>query len=166
MTRFFNIRHRYRRLVAGLKNFNGNPRDIALGMAIGVFISATPFFPFHTSIAIVLAFLLKGSRIAAAAGVWVSNPVTLPFFYITTYKTGAFFLGITSPVDLSGQSFSELLNLGVDISRAMILGGIIIGFILSLAAYFATLRIIEIFKNRRIAGSPLPAHGGSKNRDL
>lgn len=142
-----------RRLIAGIKNIKGEPRYIALGMAIGVFIAATPFFPFHTSIALVLAILLKGSRIAAAAGVWVSNPVTLPFFYISTYKVGAFILGVTAPVDVSSHSFSELLGMGLEITRAMVLGGLVIGIPLSIAGYYFTLRIITAFRNHRVADS-------------
>jgi uncharacterized protein (DUF2062 family) len=151
MGRLYNIRQRCRNLRSRLKHYNGNPQNVALGVAIGVFIGSTPFFPFHTIIAVVLAVLLKGSRIAAATGVWVSNPLTLPFFYFSTYKTGAFFLGITTPVNFSVQSFSELVRLGMGITWAMILGGVVIGFFLSLAAYFATLRFVAAYKSRRIA---------------
>lgn len=138
-------------LIARLKNIKGEPRYIALGLAIGVFISATPFFPFHTSIALVLAILLKGSRIAAAAGVWVSNPITLPFFYISTYKIGAFFLGVTEPINVSSQSFSDLLGMGLEITQAMVLGGLVLGIPLSVAGYYISLRIITAFRNHRIA---------------
>ncbi len=139
-----------RNLIAKIKNVKGEPRYIALGLAIGVLISATPFFPFHTSIALVLAVLLKGSRIAAAVGVWVSNPVTLPFFYISTYKIGAYFLGVTSSTDISGKSFFELLGMGFEITRAMVLGGFVIGIPLSIAGYYIALRIITAFRNHRI----------------
>jgi len=142
-----------RNLIAGIKNIKGEPRYIALGLAIGVFIGATPFFPFHTSIALVLAILLKGSRIAAAAGVWVSNPVTLPFFYISTYKVGAFILGVTTPIDVSSRSFSELLDMGLEITRAMVLGGLVVGIPLSIAGYYISLRIITVFRNHRVADS-------------
>jgi len=143
----------YHNLISRLKNIKGEPRYVALGMAIGVFIGATPFFPFHTSIALILAILLKGSRIAAAAGVWVSNPITIPFFYISTYKIGAYILGIASPISVSNQSFSELLGMGFEITRAMALGGIILGIPLSIAGYYITLRIITVFRNHRIPES-------------
>jgi len=151
MSRFFNIRQHFRNLLNRLKGFNGNPKSIALGVAIGVFIGASPLFPFHTAIAVVLSIFLGGSRVAAAAGVWVSNPVTMPFFYFTTYKLGAFFLGTATPVRFSDQSFSELLSMGMGITQAMILGGVVIGFILSLAAYFVTLKIVASFRKRRAA---------------
>ncbi len=153
MGRIRRIKHSLGGMITRLKNINGNPRDISLGMALGVFVGTTPFFPFHTSIALVLAIFLGGSRIAAAAGVWISNPITLPFFYVTTYKIGAFFLGTTKPVSFSTQSFSELIHMGLDLTQAMILGGIILGSVLSVVAYFLTFRIVVALKNRRATES-------------
>jgi uncharacterized protein (DUF2062 family) len=150
------IFHKFRdcvgKWIARLKNYEGNPRKIALGVAIGVFIGVTPLFPFHTVIALLLAMLLKGSKIGAAAGVWVSNPVTLPFFYIITYKTGALFLEGTPDVNISQQSFSDFVHAGLDITHAMIMGSIVIGIVLSIAAYLATLQLISALRKRRAAG--------------
>ena len=150
MTLSRKVYRRYRGLIAGLKHTKGDPHYLALGMAIGAFVGTTPFFPFHTPIALVLAILLKGSRIAAAIGVWVSNPITLPFFYIGSYKIGAFFLGITAAIDFSWRSFPELLETGFDITRAMILGSFIIGIFLSIIVYFITLQVVPAFRDRRI----------------
>lgn len=151
MVLFQKIKYGYRNLVAKLKNSDGNPHKIALGIAIGVFVGVTPSFPFHTAIALGLAMLLKGSRIAAAAGVWVSNPVTMPLFYIASYKIGAYFLGNASQIDISKQSFSELVNTGFDITHATILGSILIGSVLSVIAYLLALQLITVLRNRRIA---------------
>jgi uncharacterized protein (DUF2062 family) len=151
MVMFHKLKYGCRNLIARLQNFEGNPRKFALGIAIGVFVGVTPLFPFHTAIALFLAMLLNGSRIAAAAGVWVSNPVTMPLFYIISYKTGMFFLGKTSPVDIPQQSFSQLVGTGLDITQAMITGSILVGFILSVAAYVASLHLIAVFRNRRVA---------------
>lgn len=148
------FRGRCRDLIQGLINIKGDPHYIALGMAIGIFVGSTPFFPFHTSIALVLAVLLGGSRISAALGVWISNPITLPFFYITSYKIGALFIDVTAPLDLSKHSFPELLAMGIDITRAMILGGIVIGTVLSFIFYFITLRIVAVYRNRRVTDTP------------
>ncbi|MEJ2430554.1 MAG: DUF2062 domain-containing protein, partial [Deltaproteobacteria bacterium] len=53
-----------------LKELRGKPHEISLGMAIGVFIAVTPTIPFHTVLAVSLAALLRGSKLAAALGVW------------------------------------------------------------------------------------------------
>jgi hypothetical protein len=55
------------------KALNGEPRYAAMGMAVGIFVSATPTIPFQTLIAVALAFIMRGSKAAAAVGVWLSN---------------------------------------------------------------------------------------------
>lgn len=154
-----------RNLVARIKKGEGNPHKIALGIAIGVFVGVTPSFPFHTAIALGLAMLLRGSRIAAAAGVWVSNPVTLPLFYIASYRTGAYFLGAPALQGISKQSMTELVHTGLDVTHATILGSLLIGAILSVIAYFSAFQLIIIYKNRVTVGA---GHGaaGMPGKDI
>ncbi len=135
---------------ARLKKLDGNPHYIAMGMAIGVFVSITPTIPFHTVLAIALAFIFKGSKAAAAIGVWFSNPVTIPFFYYGSYKTGVFILGkSTVPFDTKYESIKELLAMGIEVTVAMLAGGLIIGVIPGLAAYFITLKAIKALKSHK-----------------
>jgi len=56
-------RYNIRNFVERAKTLQGDPHYIAMGMAIGVFVSITPTVPFHTIIAIALAFILKGGLI-------------------------------------------------------------------------------------------------------
>jgi len=58
-----------------VKKFQGDPHFVAMGMAIGVFVAATPSMPFQTAIAVALAFILRSSKAAAAIAVWLSNPI-------------------------------------------------------------------------------------------
>jgi len=88
--------------VEKIKKLHGDPHYVALGMAIGVFTAITPTIPFHTILAIALAFLLKASKPAAILGVWVSNPLTLVFLYIACYKVGHFFF------EDSGQALKSI----------------------------------------------------------
>ena len=71
-----------RRSLARIKELNGDPHYVALGMAIGVFVGVTPTIPFHTALALGLSFIFRGSKAAAAIGVWFSNPITIPFFLL------------------------------------------------------------------------------------
>jgi uncharacterized protein (DUF2062 family) len=61
-------------------------------MAIGAAVSLTPL-PGHVLIAVTLAALLGQSKLAAGAGVWINNPLTLPVFYGSCYAVGAKLLG-------------------------------------------------------------------------
>ncbi len=123
-----------------VKNFSGDPHFVAKGMAIGVFVAATPSMPFQTAIAIVLALILRSSKAAAAIGVWLSNPITFPFFYLASYKVGALLFGISAAYN-AGDEPVNILKLGADITIAAVTGGIIIGLCLAIVTYFITRKI-------------------------
>ena len=144
----YNIREFFERV----KKLHGDPHYVAVGMAIGVFISITPTMPFHTVIAIALALVLRGSKAAAAIGVWFCNPITAPLFYLGSYKTGMFIFGHSAPFDIKYESVLELIKLGMDVTMAMIAGGIILGILPGIAAYFITRKIITTIRSRRTTG--------------
>ena len=132
-----------RQALARVKKLNGDPHYVATGMAIGVFVGVTPTIPFHTALALALSFLFRGSKAAAAIGVWFSNPVTIPFFYYGSYKVGAFFFRDSMiPFDPKQESITELFKMGADVLAAMMVGGVIIGIVPGVAAYFITLKIM------------------------
>lgn len=138
-----------RELVDRVKNLKGDPHYVAMGMAIGVFIGITPTMPFHTVIAVSLAFILRGSKAAAALGVWFCNPITAPLFYWGSYKVGMYLLGNPAPFDVKYESVLELLNLGMDVTIAMIAGGVILGILPGIASYFITRKTITTIRLRR-----------------
>ncbi len=139
-----------RQLTARIKQLQGDPHYIAMGMVAGVFVCSTPTFPFQTFLAIALAFILRGSKAAAAIGSWIAAP-GIPFFYLGSYKVGTFLLGSSVSIGLEPKSISDLLDMGLGVASAMLTGGIIVGLVPGIAAYFIT---YNIFKKIR-----------SKNRD-
>ncbi len=144
----FAWKHNWRDFVAKAKTLQGDPHYVAMGMAIGVFVSITPTIPFHTVIAIFLAFILRGSKPAAAIGVWFCNPVTVPVFYLASYKAGMLILGRSAPFDVKYESITELAKLGLDVTVAMTMGGVILGIIPGIAAYFITRKIFTKIRQR------------------
>jgi uncharacterized protein (DUF2062 family) len=142
-------KHHFREFIERAKTLQGDPHYVALGMALGVFVSVTPTIPFHTIIAIALAIVLRGSKPAAAIGVWFSNPITIPVFYIESYKTGMFMLGKSIPHDINYESIQELMTLGLDVTVATITGGAILGIVLGIAAYFITRKIFTKIRLRK-----------------
>ena len=139
-----------RQVITRFKELQGDPHYIAMGMAIGIFVSITPTIPFHTVIAIALSFLLNGSKIAAAIGVWFSNPITIPFFYLGSYKTGLFVFGNSVPFDIKYESITELMKLGMNATCIMITGGIVLGIFPGIAAYFITRKIVVKIRSQRL----------------
>jgi uncharacterized protein (DUF2062 family) len=141
--------NRIRGFIDRVKKLDGDPHYVAMGMAIGVFIGVTPTMPFHTVLAVGLAFLLRGSKAAAALGVWFSNPVTAPFFYIGSYKVGKYLLGNSVPFNLKYESLLELAHLGINVTIALIAGGLILGILPGVASYFITRKIFTTIRSKR-----------------
>lgn len=142
-------RYNFREFIDRVKKLEGDPHFVAMGLAIGVFISITPTIPFHTVLAVFLAIIFRGSKAAAALGVWFSNPVTAPIFYWGSYKLGMYLLGNRVPFDVKYESILELLDLGMDVTIAMIAGGIILGILPGIASYFITRKIITTIRLRK-----------------
>ena len=55
---------------------DGSPGHRARGLAAGVFTGCLPFFGLQIVLGVALAATIRGNRILAAAGTWISNPLT------------------------------------------------------------------------------------------
>lgn len=144
-----NFKQKINEFIKRVKQLKGDPNFIATGMAIGIFVGITPTFPFHTILAIGLAYILRASKAAAAIGVWIGNPLTIPFIYMGSYKTGTLILGTSSPFDTKYTTFTELTKLGFDATIALLMGGVVIGIPLAAASYFITRRLVKKLRSRR-----------------
>lgn len=136
----------------------GEPRKIALGFAMGLFIGMTPSMGFQTAIVIFIAALLKWNKISAAIGVWITNPLTAPFIYSTTYFIGAKILdiknGYNPSVELNLTVLEKLLQKAPQVIWALIIGGIILGLPLALVGYYFSYSTVQKYQDdikRRIA---------------
>lgn len=148
--RWIRWKRKLRLLYLPLLRLKGQPEEVAGGMAIGVFVGMTPTVPLHTVLAVSIAFLLKKSKLAAAAGVWVSNPLMLPLVYLLDYHVGRLIIG-KGPASLAVRDFSlrNLLKLGWEISYPMFIGGLITGFLLAIPSYFITKRLVILYREQR-----------------
>ncbi|UCE53805.1 MAG: DUF2062 domain-containing protein [Desulfobacterales bacterium] len=148
-TKLVKVQKKIRQWIKRIMQLHGDPHYVAMGMAIGFFVAVTPTIPFHTFIAVGLAFILKASKAAAAIGVWFANPLTIPIFYLASYKTGVMLLGWSIAVDVSSEPVSDPMKLGLDVIFATIVGGIIIGIVPGIAAYVITRKIISKLRVRQ-----------------
>ena len=130
----------WRESVRKLQELRGRPRDLSLGLAIGVFIGFTPTIPIHTVLAVALAAAFRGSTLAAALGVWVANPLTIPLFYYGSYRLGSFVLGMPELTLPSKYSVFSLMKLGGNVTVAMLHGGVLLGIVPAVITYFLTYR--------------------------
>ncbi|MBE9079304.1 DUF2062 domain-containing protein [Romeria aff. gracilis LEGE 07310] len=129
----------------------GSPREIARGLAAGVFAGAFPFFGFQTIFGIALAAVVRGNKIMAAAGTWISNPLTYVPIYAFNFKLGSLLLGMSSSeIDFSSQqSIREWMSMGMDISAALIVGSCLVGLVASVIGYSVGLNLAVRYRQAR-----------------
>ncbi len=143
------LKEKVRKFVSEARHLKGDPIYVAKGMAIGVFIGITPTIPLHTVLAVALAFMFRASKPAAIIGVWVANPLTIPFFYIASYQVGTFLFKISTPFNPKYIEIYQLWELGLEITIAMIIGGIVIGIPLGIIAYGITWKVFRSIRARK-----------------
>jgi uncharacterized protein (TIGR03546 family) len=126
-------------------SLDSHPRHIALGFAVGVFISITPFFGSHTAMAIAAAFLFRLNKLTCVTGAWINTPITIIPVLGLSYKLGRILLG-HPPGELKVRSLEWAML--KKHAAAIILGSSIIGFILAVAGYFLCYWLIVRFRKK------------------
>jgi uncharacterized protein (DUF2062 family) len=81
--------------------------------------------------------------------VWFSNPLTIPIFYFASFQVGRLLFGNLAACSGACESITELLNLGVQVALATIVGGVVVGLGPATAAYFITRTIVVRMKSRQ-----------------
>jgi uncharacterized protein (DUF2062 family) len=134
------------------RRLQDDPRKIAGGMALGVFIAITPTIPFHMVGALALAALLRVSPVTAFLGIQICNPLTIPAIYLAAYKVGQFLLyrgkPLVFPETFSFEAWIAVLWQG---GVALQVGGVILAIPPAIAAYFLTLWLVQRYRRRKAA---------------
>lgn len=141
-----------RYVVFRLRRLSDTPHAVALGFAIGVFTAATPFLGTHMVMAMLLAWIIGGSVVAALLGTFLGNPLTYPVLWYSTYEVGNLMLGGKADeqrIDLSGGIFQSSLDQLWPILKPMTLGSVPVGLALAALSYVLVRPMVEAYKHRR-----------------
>jgi hypothetical protein len=134
-----------------LRRLQGDPRKLALGMALGIFIGVTPTIPFHTVLALALAPLLRVSVVTAVMGVWLCNPLIQPAIYLASYAVGRRLLFRGDALQLPEiWDLSSVLDLLWRGGLALQVGGVLLAIPPAVASYFLTLWVIRSYRRQRL----------------
>jgi uncharacterized protein (DUF2062 family) len=123
-------RRKLRQAIDWLWRQEGSHGERARGLAAGVFMGCFPIFGFQTLLGVALASLLRGNHLLAAAGTWISNPLTYVPLYWFNYRLGSLLLG-------PGQSWpggaalrhDTLHQLGWSFASRLLLGSTLVGLV-------------------------------------
>lgn len=144
---------RWRYLYIRFIRLREHPKAIARGLAVGVFAGSFPLFGFQMLIGVFLAIILRGSKVAAAAGTWISNPLTYVPLFAFNYKIGKWLLRWDSQdIDPNAfqqnwESWSNLVDSGLDLLLVLFFGSFCVGIVLSVFTYIFSLKFL--YRQRR-----------------
>lgn len=135
-----------------------NPYKIAMGFAIGVWVSFTPVLGTHLILAGVACWLFRASFFAAFAGSWIGNPWTYYPMWLAGYEVGRVLLN-TPRVNIEAM-LSAGMNLKIieynaevllhDVFVPALLGGWLVGVPVSAVFYFLVRwQVRKALKSRR-----------------
>jgi uncharacterized protein (DUF2062 family) len=103
-----------------------------------------PLFGLQTIIGVTIALRIKGNPLMAAAGTWVSNPLTYVPIYAFNYQLGCRLLG-RSPINLftDVHSLRAWVETGTDVGIALMLGSLVMGLIFGALSDWLALPLIR-----------------------
>ncbi|MDP2310014.1 MAG: DUF2062 domain-containing protein [Pseudomonadota bacterium] len=148
-------------MYVGMIRAPGAPRDVALGMAIGLFVSLIPVAQTLIALGVAEAFRrftrFKPSRVAAALGVWLTNPLTAAPLYALSLLIGRpvarLFLsglGVAGPeIGVETTWLQKLVALESVIG--IVAGAIMLGTPIAIVGYELTRRGVLTYQVRRVA---------------
>ncbi|OLP19868.1 hypothetical protein BST81_03300 [Leptolyngbya sp. 'hensonii'] len=128
----------------------GSPVEIARGFSIGIFWGMFPLPGLQMVVAIVTAAIFRGSKVAAAAGTWLTNPLTSLPIAALNFHVGQWFLGrelADLPMD-NLQSPDGAIKLGGEFLTSFFLGCFITGTLMGMLSYYAGVPLIKAIKRR------------------
>lgn len=124
--------------LAALLPHEESPWRTALALAVGVFLSFTPFWGFQTLLALLLATVLRLNRTVTVAGTWLNLPWFAPFVYAGAVKLGAFMLP-----DLSGLA---------GLSAYLLVGSTTLGLAAGTLTWVIAFGVMRLRRHRRRTG--------------
>ena len=158
------------------------PEYIARGWSIGMFFGCLIPIGGQLICSIPAAFLLKGSKIGAVLGTFITNQVTVFFIYPVQCYAGAKLIGLDLSYGdikdklkdiVSASDFSEFVDaakiLAGDLTIAFFVGGAIMAVVLTPITYYAVKKMvigyrIQVEKRRRKRQAMLRARVQAKHQ--
>ena len=161
-------------IVHRIKRVPDSPHRISVGVAIGVFITFTPFFGLHFLLAALLAVVLRGNVIVALIATFFGNPITFPIIGILSHRLGMAMMD--RPMGALGwdelrQGLGDLFLIPWRNFKAIftdatadwtgyvqaldivffpyLLGGLIPGLVFGALGYFLSKPLVVAYQNRR-----------------
>lgn len=154
MWRSFGIVRQVKLLLLRFVRLQGTPHEVSKGMALGICIGLTPTFGIQMPIALLFAWLLKESKVAAVLGVWITNPLTAPVIYALEYETGRLMLQMPHVGLPKHFTYEAVSQLSWDFLVPFLLGSLVWSILGWVISYYICLRLTPLTRRIRIPRWP------------
>lgn len=152
------MRRLWLRMYVKVVREKATPEYIARGWAIGMFYGCLIPFGFQLICSIPTAFLLKGSKIGATVGTFITNHFSIFIIYPAQCWAGNKLIGGTLSWNaavqamealLKERSYQALLALGQELVISFFIGGALLAAVMTPLTYWFVRRIVILFQNRK-----------------
>ena len=155
------FRKKWRKIYLKIVREKATPEYIARGWSIGMFYGCTIPIGGQLICSIPAAFLLKGSKIGAVLGTFLTNQVTVFFIYPAQCYVGAKLLGLDlsyGDIKVKLKDLMEattllefrdaLMRLAGELSVSFLVGGALMAIVLTPLTYFMVKRMVVTYRIR------------------
>ena len=163
------IRRQWQRLRESMLREKASPEFIARGWAIGMFYGCAIPFGFQLVLSIPTAIILKGNKIGATVGTFVTNHFSIFFIYPVQCWIGNRLLGGDLSYGASShalrevvreQSWDALVRIGEKLVAAFFVGGFLFAAIFTPLVYFGVRAFVRRHRARKSAQPDLEGQDG------
>ena len=160
------IKRQFKRLLSQMLREKASPEFIAKGWAIGMFYGCAIPFGFQLILSIPTALLMRGSKIGAVVGTFITNHFTIFVIYpvqcwagnkvlemfgrdVVSVETIVNELGRVGKMSmLSGEFWSALGQLGSGVMASFFIGGALLALVCTPLTYWGVLRSVQLRRAR------------------
>ncbi|MDP7020693.1 MAG: DUF2062 domain-containing protein [Pirellulaceae bacterium] len=147
------------------------PHRLALGVAIAMFVTFTPFIGVQMVLAVFLAWLFRANKAVGVPLVWISNPATIPIIYFPCYMVGCKLLGMSADASLLSslahppagwlERTQFYWNKVAVISSPLLLGCLVVASVVGVGSYYVTYLAIRTYRLKRLGQLMPPSNQDS-----
>ena len=156
------IRRLRRFFIYRVLHVDDTPHRIALGIAVGIFITWTPTFGMQMILTVLISALVGANKFVGVPFVWISNPFTAGLVYGPNYFIGSYLLGgnynwskffdaTGAAMNFSGGWVARIQSWWTATSEILLplwLGSVIVAVTLAVLTYFTISYIVTAYRQR------------------
>ena len=129
-------------------SMNVSPKKLALSSAVGALVGISPYIGLQTYIGLVLSSYFNLPIYPIMIGVYITNPITIPFIFALTTKFGLIILGMNESFnfDWHNVTLSSLWEAGKTLFIPFVVGTHVAGLLFAIFTYFIVYFIAKKYK--------------------